>query len=181
MWVKNNLNLSEDEIDKIISTETVGVIHRGSKVNNHIHTLIAKHFKPPNADNNAQSIVSIDLTKKKYLHALKLINNDTINNLMGIEVFDYQIESKEMQTKRMSKTKYKEKKAYDAKIEEKYNEAERLLNEINQHIKKYKKWANENKEHDEKLPKELTRALQQVKNGNTQRASKSLENYTNPT
>ena len=174
---QNNLNLNDEAINKIIRSETVGVIHRGDKINNHIHTLITKHFQPPSLDNNAEGIVSIDLTKKKYLKAIKLINNETINKYMGLQTFDYQIKSKEVQTKRVKKTKYKEEKVYESLIEDKHNEANMLLDEIMQHIEKYKVWANQNETHDEELPKELIRALTQVKNGNTQRAAKTLNNY----
>ncbi len=177
----NELNLIDLEIDKIISDETVAVSHRGFKdngepLNNHIHIMVSRHFTKLNPITKKKSIVSIDLTKKKYLHAIKLINNQTINEVMGMEVMDYQIESKKIHKKRRSKYQYK----LDNKLEEQASEADILLNEITEHIKVYKQWVNDNQKHDEEIPKELTRALQQVKNGNTKRARKSLNNFKAP-
>lgn len=175
---ENSLGLSNEEIEALISTETVGVVHRGNKPNgdpihNHIHTLIQKHL----INRNKKILVSVDLTKKKYLKALKSFNNETISEVMGIELFEYEIKSTEERRKRLPEHLYNQRQKIAQQTAEMLNETEALLNEINEHIRHYKQLANENQTHDETRLKQLNRALIQVKNGNTQRAKKTLEKF----
>lgn len=181
---ENNLGLTKDDIEALIEKETVAVVHRGHNlkgepINNHIHTLIQKHFKLPNKPKSYQPLISIDLTKKKYLRALKLFNNDTVYEVMGMELFDYEIKSKQTQKKRLTASQYQQKKIYEKQTVEKVDEATQLLEEVMAHIEDYKKWANENNVHDEEHFKMLLRAIHQVENGNTKRAKKTLCKYKN--
>lgn len=171
----NGLKLGNDEISRLIREETIAIVHRGNKtngkpINNHLHTIIPKHFK---IQNGAKTI-SIDLTHKRYLKALKAINDVNVLELLGIGVINYKIQSKTEQKKRKTATEYS-----FQKVAEQVDETQALLDEINAHIKKYKEWANANEMHDEEVPNELSRALIQVQNGNTIRAQKTLESFRN--
>lgn len=169
----NGLKLGNVEISRLIREETIAIVHRGNTtngkpINNHLHTIIPKHFKIQ----NGAKTVSIDLTHKRYLKALKAINDANVFELLGIGVIDYKIQSKTEQKKRKMATEYS-----FQKVAEQVDETQALLDEINDHIKKYKEWANANEMHDEEVPKELSRALIQVKNGNTIRANKTLNGF----
>lgn len=171
----NGLKLGNDEISRLIREEAIAIVHRGNKtngkpINNHLHTIIPKHFK---IQNGAKTI-SIDLTHKRYLKALKAINDANTYEFLGIGVLDYKIQSKTEQKKRKTATEYS-----FQKVAEQVDEAKVLLDEINDHIRKYKEWANANEMHDEEVPKELNRAIVQLRNGNTERAKKTLQNFKN--
>lgn len=170
----NNLNFSSEDIDALIQKETVAIMHSGAKPNgeaihNHLHVIIPKHFKHP----TKAGLVSVNLTHKRYLKALLGFNNETINEVLGYRVFEYEIQSREKQKKRKSSTEYEIEKRIVAKVDETHE----LLDEIQEQIRAYHEWAQENDEYDEAIPKELNRALTQVKNGNTERARKSLEKF----
>ena len=171
----NKLKLSEDAINKLIHEETVAIMHSGKRnngeaINNHLHTIIPKHFS---VFNGAKSI-SIDLTHKRYLKVLKAINDVNVYEILGMSVLDHQIKTKTESKKRKTATEYS-----FQKVVEQVDEAQILLDEINAHIVRYKQWANETQSHDEEAPKELNRALIQLRNGNTIRAKKTLDNFKN--
>lgn len=170
----NNLKFSDDDIDALIQKEAVAVIHSGAKPNgdaihNHLHVIIPKHFKHP----TKAGLISVNLTHKRYLKALLGFNNDTINEVLGYRVFEYEIQSREKQNKRKSSTEYEVEK----RIAKKVDETQELLDEIQELIRTYHDLAQENDEYDESITKDLQTALTQVKNGNTNRARKSLENF----
>lgn len=169
----NHLQFSDEEIQKLIHDETVAIMHsgyrnNGQKLNNHLHMIIPKHFRAL----NSIQVKSIDLTHKRYLKAIKAINNATVYEVLELEVFDYQVKSKTERKKRLTATQY----SFE-RVAEQVDEAQILLDEINAHIKAYKEWANETESHDEEVPKELGRALKQLQNGNTERAKKSLHKF----
>ncbi|MDP3291664.1 MAG: hypothetical protein Q8M43_06500 [Sulfuricurvum sp.] len=171
----NKLKLTEDAINKLIHEETVAILHSGFKtngqpINNHLHTIIPKHFR---AQHGAR-LVSVDLTHKRYLKALKAINDANVYEILGMSVLDHQIKIKTEQKKRKTATEY----SFE-KVAQQVDEAQVLLDEINVHIVRYKQWANETQSHDEEVPKELNRAIVQLRNGNTIRAKKTLDNFKN--
>lgn len=170
----NRLELSDETIVKLIQDETIAIAHSGFKldgepVKDHLHTIIPKHFRIK----DGKKIISIDLTHKRYMKAIKAINNASVYEVMRMNVLDYEIQSKTEQKKRKSATEYEVEKRIATKVDE----AQLLLDEIHEHIREYKIWANANETHDEAVMKKLNTALTQVKNGNTERAKKTLANF----
>lgn len=101
---EENLNLKEDEILEQATKYIVAVIHQGEKINNHIHIIFGKHFIRRNKGifSDKTTNVSIDLTKKKYLHRLKIFNDEAVSNILHIDKVSYKIKSKTKQSKRQS-------------------------------------------------------------------------------
>lgn len=155
----NELGLTEEQINSIVQERVYAVEHRGKNVKNHVHIVFPKHFIKDG------KIVSIDLTQKKYVLRLKLINNQSVHKIAHRDLFDYQIQTQKTQKKRKSKTQYKQeqRKVISEELDE-------LLNELKKQMKAYESKGVRN----EKELKRLERAKTQLKNGNTQRARKTL-------
>lgn len=177
---ENDLGLSDNEINRIVLTEVNSFVHSGGGVNNHIHCIVPKHFQKLIKGKNKKTIVSIDLSKKKYLHRLKLINNEVINEVAGIDLLDYQLESHKKHKKRMSKTKYKAKREYEAKTALNADRANELYQHLESLMIDYYNRYEETGEHDEEALKQLNRAKKQLENGNTDRAEKTLQKVKYP-
>ncbi len=67
------LGLSVEEIQQK-ANEVVGVIHNGNNVKNHMHLIFDKIFlitEKHLLKKNEKKLISVDLTKKKYLYNLK--------------------------------------------------------------------------------------------------------------
>lgn len=176
----NELNMSDEDIALIIKNRTLAVIHRGEDINNHLHLVIPKHFKRTTLPDKRTSIVSIDLTQKKYLHRLKVINNESVNEIVGADVLDYEVKSHEKHKKRVSKGKYKAKQDYASKTAKNASKANELYLQLEEQYKRYSEWAKENKTHDDKEIKRLERAKKQLENGNTDRAEATLKKSSTP-
>lgn len=164
--LENELGFSEEEIKKIVENEVLGVIHKGENINNHIHAIFPKHFL------KNKKLISIDLSKKKYLHRLKLINNQKVAEIANIELFDYEVKAKEKQTKRLSKSKAKQKQNIEKANKTVLKDTNNLFKELKKQL--YKAIKLENNEEKMKELKRLDRAEKQLKNGNTIRAAKTL-------
>lgn len=156
---ENDLKYSQEQKNGLITHFFYAVIHRGKNIHNHLHVIFPKHFIQEG------KIISIDLTKKKYLHRLKLINNESVNTLAHKNLFEYQIKSHKTAKKRKSKTNYKQ--AQQKALNEEINA---LLIELAKQLATYER----SKEKDPKELKRLQRAKRQLNNKNTQRAKRTL-------
>ena len=172
---ENGLDLSESNIQNLVKTETLGAIHRGEKINNHVHILVQKHFKPLRELEGNAVRVSVDLSKKKYLHRLKLINNSVVHGLMGNEIIDYKIEDHQnRQQKRMNQRAAKRTKSIEEEHSDLLNDSEILLHRLNSAMSEYEKM-KECGQDIEALEKRFATTKKQIENGNTKRAEATLE------
>jgi len=163
---KAKLNLSKEEIGQIISEKCFAVIHKDGSVKNHIHIMAPTVFKGK----------SIDFYAKKHLYALKMLNNEVVNEVAGFDCLDYQIESTIQHKKRIKKTKYKQQKEIRAQTAEMAQEVYNLLAMLQEQQKAYQEHIERTGEHIPKELKRLETATKQLKNLNTQRALKTLSN-----
>lgn len=163
---KAKLNLSADEIKQVVNEKCFAVIHKDGSVKNHIHIMTPTIFKGR----------SIDFYAKKHLYALKMLNNEVVNEVAGFDCLDYQIQSTIEHKKRVSKNKYKQQKEIRAKTEEMTQEVAKLLAMLQEQQRAYQEHIERTGEHIPKELKRLETATKQLKNLNTQRALKTLSN-----
>jgi len=104
---QEKLIMTEKEIEKI-RNQIVSICHRGEKVNTHAHIIIPKVFKV------GENLVTVDLTKKKYLLRLKNLNNANTALYAQKETDSYKIETAENFNKRKSKIRYRYEQALEA-------------------------------------------------------------------
>lgn len=94
------LGMTDNDIRELMDS-TIGVIHSGETVNNHIHMIFNK-VMPKKVKHLLKTTkikkTSIDLTKKKYLYNLKLINDKAIEEILNINKADYVIKQNENET-----------------------------------------------------------------------------------
>ncbi len=174
------LNMPNGHIQAVIMKEALAVIHRGGGVHNHLHIVMPKHLTSFVEAGKGKTLVSVDLTKKKFLHRLKLINNQVVNEVVGMDVLEYEIEAVRTHKKRISKRLAKKIKADDKSTAEYASKAREAIDTLYKSIERYREWAKENQVHDEQAIKYLDRAEKQLEKGNTIRAAKTLEKLDNP-
>ena len=158
---QNKLDYTDEQIREIVKYNTIAFTHTGKNIKSHIHLLIPKHF-----DNDGTTI-SIDLTKKKYLHRIKLINDANVLKLCSEDKMNYQIHSKNKHNKRIAKHQYQ--KQIEQELIAEINLLTKELNKLME--KQLKSGVADPQKH-----KLYDRAKQQLKNKNTQRARKTIEN-----
>ena len=157
---QNKLDYTDEKIREIVNHRTIAFTHTGKNIKSHIHLLLPKHF-----DKDGTTI-SIDLTKKKYLHRIKLINDANVLKLCSEDKMDYQIHSKKKHNKRIAKHQYQKQKEQELTAE-----TNLLTIELNQLMEAQLKRGVA----DPKKLKLFERAKQQLNNRNTQRARKTIE------
>lgn len=87
----NKLKLTDKMIEEQIAS-SIAIIHSGDNINNHLHLILNKVFlKKPFI--GKPELVSIDLTKKKYSHMLKVINDKWCIQLFQKSTVDYNIKT----------------------------------------------------------------------------------------
>ena len=138
--ITEKLNMTEEDILELIDS-TISVIHSGETVNNHIHMIFNKVMKKRTNNKifkDTMKLVSIDLTKKKYLYNLKIINDKAVEDILKINKADYTIKTTERpQKKRKTRIQIKMEKL-DKKEAELYEKAD-ILAEREQQLDKAKK------------------------------------------
>ena len=162
---QNKLAYTDEKIREIVNHRTIAFTHTGKNIKSHIHLLLPKHF-----DKDGTTI-SIDLTKKKYLHRIKLINDANVLKLCSEDKMDYQIHSKKKHNKRIAKHQYQK-----LKEQELTAETNLLTIELNQLMEAQLTSGVA----DPKKLKLFERAKQQLNNRNTQRARKTIEKIKSP-
>lgn len=101
---QEKLIMTEKERE-MLTNQIMVVCHRGEKTHTHAHIVIPKVFKCENI------LTTVDMTKKKYLYKIKLLNNANTAIFAQKEVDNHRIESAEVHNKRKSKLRHNYEKA----------------------------------------------------------------------
>lgn len=168
----NNLRSTEED-KKLWLNSISSIVHRGDDIHNHLHTLFPKHFRVFKGDNNVKEVISIDLTKKRYLVLLKSANDKAVEKVMNLSKIAYQIQAKEIQRKKVDQAtnhRYKLKKQ-TLQVEQIIKDTEDILTDL-----ELLRSREEISEGDyESAVKGVNTALKQLDNGNTDRSEKTLQ------